>query len=274
MSGAALRIRPPRRWPGLGLEELLRYRELIYFLTKRELQVRYKQSLFGVTWAVLQPVAYAFVFAIFFGKLANVPSEGLPYPVFALAALVPWLFVAQGVGQSAQSLVGEANLLGKVYFPRLALPLAKILSLFVDLLIGLCVLMLFIVLYGARPDVGALALPLFLLLAFVTIVGAGLLLATLNVKYRDVTLTVPLIMQLWLFMTPVLYPGSLITGGWAYIYAMNPMVSVIQGVRWGLLGTEAPALGPVVISVTVAVTLFAAAVAYFRSTERYLADII
>ena len=274
MADIDVTIRPLGRWPGFGLAELGRSRELLYFMTKRELQIRYKQSMFGVSWAILQPVTYAFVFAIFFGRLANIPSEGLPYPVFALAALVPWVFASQGVGQAAASLVGEANLLGKVYFPRLVLPLAKVTSFLVDLVIGLGILCVFVALYGGSPGWGLLALPGFLAISIATVVGLGVLLATINVKYRDVVVAIPLFIQLWLFATPVLYPGSLITGVWQYIYAINPMVSVIEGVRWGFLGTTAPPLGGVAVSVTIAVLLLAVGITYFRSAERYLADII
>jgi lipopolysaccharide transport system permease protein len=273
-SSTALLIAPPSRWGGFGLRELWDARELVYFLTKRELQIRYKQSLFGVSWAVLQPLTYAFVFALFFGRLANVPSEGFPYPVFALSALVPWIFCSQAVSQAAASLVGDANLLGKIYFPRLAIPLAKILSFLIDLMIALCVLGLFVALYGVSPSEGMLALPAFLVLAFATGVGAGTLLATLNVRYRDVMVAIPLLIQLWLFATPVIYPGSLITGTWQYVYALNPMVSVIGGVRWAFLGAPAPELAMVAISTGTASFLLVAGIVYFRRSERFFADII
>jgi lipopolysaccharide transport system permease protein len=267
-------IAPPARWGGFGLRELWEARELLYFMTKRELQIRYKQSLFGVSWAVLQPLVYAFVFALFFGRLVNVPSDGFPYPIFALTALVPWIFVSQSVSQAAGSLVGDANLLGKVYFPRLVIPLAKVTSFLIDLVIALCVLGLFVALYGQSPSVGLLALPVFLLLGFVTALGAGTLLATLNVRYRDVTVAIPLLIQLWLFATPVIYPGSLISGAWQHVYALNPMVSVIDGVRWGLIGADAPALVDVAISAAAAIVLLVAGTAYFRRAERFFADII
>jgi lipopolysaccharide transport system permease protein len=267
-------ITPPSRWGGFGLRELWDARELLYFMTKRELQIRYKQSLFGVSWAVLQPLVYAFVFALFFGRLANVPSQGFPYPIFALSALVPWIFLSQGVAQASSSLVGDANLLGKVYFPRLVIPLAKVMSFLIDLVIALFVLGLFVALYGATPSVGLLALPGFLLLAFITALGAGILLATLNVRYRDVTVAIPLLIQLWLFATPVIYPGSLITGDWKYVYALNPMVSVIDGARWGLIGAPAPELATVAISIATAVALLVAGTVYFRRAEHFFADII
>jgi lipopolysaccharide transport system permease protein len=187
---------------------------------------------------------------------------------------VPWIFAAQGIGQAAGSLVGEANLLGKIYFPRLALPLAKLLSFLIDLMIGLGVVLLFVFLYGAHPSIGIVALPGVLVLAFVTALGAGLILSTLNVKYRDVSVAVPLLVQLWLFATPVLYPGSLIKGAWEYLYACNPMVSVIEGVRWGLVGTAPPSIGAVAVSAVVAITICALGLGYFRRSEQYLADII
>jgi lipopolysaccharide transport system permease protein len=267
-------ILPPRRWEGFAARELWSYRELLYFLTKRELLVRYKQSIFGVSWAVLQPVALAFLFALFFGRLAKVPSEGVPYPVFALAGLASWMFVSQATTQAAGSLISDANLLSKVYFPRLLIPTAKIISLVVDLTIALAVAAGATLLYGLDVRWQWVLTPVFLLLAFVTAIGVGTLLAPLNVKYRDVTVAVPLIAQLWLFATPVVYPGSLITGDWQYVYALNPMVSAIQGTRWALLGTEPPAVGAVLISTAAAFTLVLVAFTYFRRIERTFADII
>jgi lipopolysaccharide transport system permease protein len=267
-------ITPPERWGHLNLRELWSYRELLYFLTKRELLIRYKQSIFGISWAVVQPLALAFLFALFFGRLAKVPSEGVPYPVFAMAGLSAWLFASMATTQSAASLIGDANLLSKVYFPRLVLPVAKLMALLVDLAISLFVVVLFMALYGVSFHWQAVFIPLFLLLAFVTALGVGLLLAALNVQYRDVNVAIPLAVQLWLFATPVVYPGSLITGTWQYIYAINPMVSVIQGMRWAFLGTPAPAIGAVAVSVTSASLGLAVGLVYFRRTERFFADII
>jgi lipopolysaccharide transport system permease protein len=227
-----------------------------------------------VSWAVLQPLAYAFIFALFFGRLARVPSQGIPYPVFALAGLVPWLFVAQSVSQSAESLVRDANLLTKVYFPRMVLPLSKVLSFLIDLVIAFGVLALFVAVYGANPGIGLALLPLFVLLAVVTASAVGMSLGALNVSYRDVIVVVPLLVQLWLFLSPVIYPASLIRGGWRYLYAVNPIVSVIEGVRWGFLGTQAPPAGGVAVSVVSAVILLAVAIYHFRRTERFFADII
>jgi lipopolysaccharide transport system permease protein len=267
-------IRPPGRFDGLGLREIAAHHELLYFLVKRELQVRYKQSVLGVSWAVMQPIALAFIFALFFGRLAKVPSEGIPYPAFALAGLVPWMFVAQATGQAATSLVGDANLLSKVYFPRLVIPLAKVLSIAVDLLVALCVLFPFVLAYGVTVEPRAFAVIPFVLLAVITATGIGIGLSALNVKYRDVTVGIPLLIQVWLFATPVVYPGSLVTGGWRYVYAVNPVVSVIDGVRWAVLGTRAPEAGPLLVSISVAVALLVASLVYFKRTERYFADLI
>jgi lipopolysaccharide transport system permease protein len=267
-------IRPPSRWGDFGLRELARYGELLYFVTKREIQIRYKQSVVGIAWAVLQPLTYAFVFALFFGRLAKVPSQGIPYPVWAIAALVPWIFAYQSVSQAAMSLIMDQNLVTKVYFPRLVAPLARVLSFLVDLAIALGILIVFVFAYGQHPSIGLVAMPAFILLAFVLVVGAGSLLAAINAKYRDVTLAVPLITQLWLFATPIAYPASLIKGTWAYIYAINPMVSVIEGSRWAFLGTPAPPIGTLAVSTASALLIATGGLIYFRRTERFLADVI
>jgi homopolymeric O-antigen transport system permease protein len=267
-------IKPPSRFGGIGFRELWDYHELLYFLTKRELQIRYKQSLFGVGWAVLQPVALAFIFAVFFGRLAGIGSYGLPYPVFALAGLVPWVFVSGATLQAAQSLVTDANLISKIYFPRLVIPLARIASLLVDLILALVVLAIFAVAWDVPLSLGVVGIIGFLLLALVTAVAAGTFFAALNVRYRDVTVAVPLLVQIWLFATPVIYPATFVTGAWRYLYAANPMVSVSEGVRWTMLGTPAPLAGQVAISSAVALLGAFVAIAYFRRTERFFADII
>jgi lipopolysaccharide transport system permease protein len=260
-----VKIRPPRRWQGLDLPTLIDYRELIYFLAKRELQIRYKQSVFGVGWAVLQPLVIAFVFTLFFGRVAGVPSEGFPFPVFAIVGLVPWLFTSQAVGQSAGSLVGDANLISKVYFPRLALPISKALGLVLDLCIGLVVVLAVMAVYGVDVSSRAWLVPAFLLLG---------VLAAVNVRYRDVTLIVPVLLQIWIFASPVIYPGSLVNGPLQYLWAVNPMVSVLDGIRWSLLGAKAPDPLMVAVSVTTALTVLTAAIVYFRRTEQYFADVI
>ena len=269
-----IRIRPPRRWQGLGLRTLTEYHELIYFLTKRELQIKYKQSLFGIGWAILQPLAIAFIFALFFGQVANIGSEGFPYPVFAIVGLVPWLFTSQAVGQSAGSLVLDANLISKVYFPRLALPISKALGLMLDLGISMVVVLAVMAAYGVGVSSMAFLVPLFLLLAVLTAFGAGTLFAAVNVRYRDVGLVVPVLIQIWIFASPVIYPGSLVSGPLQYVWALNPMVGVLDGIRWSLLGASAPPPGLVAVSVFSALLVFMVAILYFRRTEQYFADVI
>lgn len=274
VSGDEVVIGPPGRFGDLSVRELWRYRELLFFLVKRDLQVRYKQSLFGISWAILQPVALTLIFYVFFGRLAKIPSEHIPYPVFAMAALVPWTFAANSVGQAAVSLVGDQNLLSKVYFPRLVIPIARIGALTVDLAISLGVVAAFMAGYGIAPPIQVILVPFILGLAFVTAAAIGLWLAALNVKYRDVSVAVPLAVQLWLFATPVVYPGSLVTGAWQYVYALNPMVSVIGLMRWALLDTPAPPVGSVAVSIVSAIMMLVVGVLYFRRTERFFADII
>lgn len=267
-------IRPPKRWSGPQLAELWHARELLYFITKRELQIRYKQSFFGVLWVVFQPVALASVFGLFFGSLAKIPSDGVPYPLFALAGLTAWLLASQAVGQAATSLVGDANLVSKVYFPRIVVPIGRMLALLVDIGVAMIVVFIAIAVYGMPFREQTLLVPLFLVLALATAAGVGVFLAALNVKYRDVGMAVPLAVQLWLFLTPVLYPGSLVTGTWQYIYAVNPMVTAVQGVRWALLGTPAPTLATAAISVSSAALILMVGALYFRRTEHFFADVI
>lgn len=264
----------PGRWAPLRLAVIWEYRELLYFLTIRQIQVRYKQSFFGIAWAVLQPLVLTFVFALFLGRLARVGSEGLPYPVFAFTAFVPWVFFAGSITESAKSLVTESQLVSKVYFPRVLIPLSKVLSLLIDLVIALGVLILMILLYGVELNAAAPLLSLFLVLAFITAVGMGVFLSALNVRYRDVQVITPLLVLLWLFATPVVYPGSLVTGAWEYVYALNPLVAVIEGVRWTLVGTAPPEPGVVAISVTVALLLLGVGALYFSRSERSFADVI
>ena len=271
---SVLVIRPPGRLGALGFKVLWDYRELLYFLCKRDVLIRYKQSLLGISWAVLQPLALALIFWVFFGRLAKVGSDGIPYPVFSLGALVAWNFTSQAVTQSAQSLVADSNLLAKVYFPRLVVPIARVLSLTVDMGVALIVLAIFMAGYTVTPPVQLLTLPFFLLLGAGVAFGAGTFLAALNVRYRDVSVIVPLLVQMWLFLTPVVYPASLVGGAWKYLYALNPMVAVVSGSRWALFDTPPPTWGQIAIAVGVTLAMLAAAVAYFRKTERFFADII
>jgi lipopolysaccharide transport system permease protein len=272
-------IRPPSRWSALKLGEVLSHRELVYFLTKRELQIRYKQSFFGVAWAVLQPLAFAFMFALVFGEVFKTkPPNGLPYPVFAVAGIVPWLFTAQAIQNGAASLVQDANLIAKVYFPRLALPLSKGLSLLIDLAIAMGVVIVVTLLYGVSIASTAWLVPAFLLLGVITAFGIGTLLSAINVKYRDVHLVVPMLVQIMFFASPVLYSGTQVGNqageAWRYIYSINPMASVLDGMRWALLDQPYPGTVNILISVASALVILLAALFYFRRAENFFADVI
>jgi lipopolysaccharide transport system permease protein len=269
-----LEIKPPGRFSGVGLREIWAYRELLYFLTKRELQIRYKQSYLGFGWAILQPVALAFIFALFFGRLAGLSSEGIPYPVFALAGLVPWIFTSGAVTGATGSLVTDANLIGKVYFPRATIPAAKMLSLVIDLVVAFVFLIFFALVYGVSLHWTTFYIPLFVVLDFAIVLGVGLFLSALNVRYRDVFVAIPLVIQLWLFVSPVVYSAALVTGAWRYVYALNPMATVLTGFRWALFGTHSPGLGPALVSAAMALILLAGGSLYFRRVENHFADVI
>lgn len=267
-------IRPTGGTAGSILGEIWEFRELLYFLTKKELQVRYKQSFFGAGWAVLQPVGLTAIFSLIFGRLVSVPSEGVPYPLYVLTGMTVWIFVSTGTSQAAGSLVGESELVTKVYFPRLVIPLSKILSWVVDLVIALVLLVVVARLYGRWPPLQVLTVPLWLLLGMGTVVGIGVLASAVNVKYRDVVAVLPLAIQVWLFLSPVAYPATLVTGAWKYVYALNPMVSAIGGMRWAMLGTDPPAAGQIAVSAGSVIVMVIAGLVYFRRTERYFADIV
>jgi homopolymeric O-antigen transport system permease protein len=269
-----LRIQPSRGWVSLKLGELWEYRELLYFLIWRDIKVRYKQTALGATWAIIQPFFTMVVFSLFFGKLAKVPSDGIPYPIFSFAALVPWTFFASGLAQSSNSLVGSANLITKVYFPRLTIPIASVLSGIVDFGLAFVVLLGMMLYYRMMPTLNVLWLPLFLLLALVASLGVGLWLSALNVKYRDVRYVVPFITQFWLFVTPIAYPSSLLHEPWRTLYGLNPMVGVVEGFRWALLGTKT-APGPIIaVSSLAAVIILVTGAFYFRRMEKTFADVV
>jgi lipopolysaccharide transport system permease protein len=267
-------IEPGKGWAALRLRELWEYRELLYFMTWREVKVRYKQTAIGAAWALIQPLFTMLVFALFFGRLAKMPSDGIPYPVFTLAALVPWTFFANGLTQSSNSLVTNANLVSKVYFPRLAVPIASILSGLVDFALSFLLLVGFMLIEGVHPTAHMLWLPAFLLLAIGTSLGVGLWLSALNVEYRDVRYVVPFLVQFWMFATPVAYPSSLVPEPWRSWYGLNPMVGVVEGFRWSLLGTgRAPGM-MLALSILVSLWLLAGGAYYFRRMERNFADVI
>lgn len=269
-----LRIGPSKGWVPLKLRELWEYRELLYFLVWRDIKVRYKQTALGATWAIIQPFFTMVVFSLFFGHLAKMPSDGIPYPIFSFAALVPWAFFVNGLSQSSNSLVGSSNLITKVYFPRLIIPLASSFSGVVDFLIAFAVLIAMMLYYGLLPTLNVLWLPLFLLLAMITSLGVGLWLSALNVEYRDVRYVVPFITQFWLFVTPIAYPSSLLHEPWRTVYGLNPMVGVVEGFRWALLGTKT-APGPIIaVSSAAAIVILITGAFYFRRMEKTFADIV
>lgn len=269
-----IRIEPSQGWTTLKLRELFEYRELLYFLIWRDIKVRYKQTVLGASWAIIQPLFTMVVFSIFFGKLAKIPSDGVPYPIFSFAALVPWTFFANGLGQGANSLVSSSNLIKKVYFPRLAIPLASVLSGFVDFILAFLILLGMILYFGIVPTIHIVWLPALLLLALTTSLGVSLWLSAMNVQFRDVRYIVPFLTQFWMFATPIAYPSSLLSEPWRTLYGINPMVGVIEGFRWALLGTNS-APGPVIIvSSAVSVLLLLSGALYFRRMEKSFADVV
>lgn len=267
------RIQPSRGWVSLNLRELWEYRELLYFLTWRDVKVRYKQTAVGAAWAIIQPFMTMVAFSLFFGQLAKVPSDGVPYPIFSYTALLPWGFFASGLSQASNSLLGNAGLLGKVYFPRLLVPIASVLTGVIDFAIAFIVLLLMMAYFHIWPTSAVLVMPVLLMLALVTALGVGLWLAALSVEYRDVRYAVPFLVQFWLLATPVAYPSSLLSEPWRTVYALNPMVGVVDGFRWALLGMRPP--GPsLAISAIVALAVLVTATMYFRRVERSFADVL
>jgi lipopolysaccharide transport system permease protein len=267
-------IVPPAGWSSLGLRELWDYRELLYFLTWRDIKVRYKQTALGASWAIIQPLLTMVVFSLFFGRLAKVPSDGVPYPLFSFAALVPWTFFANGLTQSANSVVASQQLVTKIYFPRLAIPIATVLSGVIDFMIAFVVLVGMMVYYGVPLSTRALWIVPLLLLAFVASLGVGLWLAALNVQYRDVRYAVPFLTQVWLFATPIAYPSSLLGEPWRTVYGLNPMVGVVEGYRWALLGAGVAPGRTVIVSCAAALAVLVGGVLYFRRMEQTFADVI
>jgi len=270
-----IRIKPSRGWVSLKLRELWEYRELLYFLVWRDIKVRYKQTVLGAAWAIIQPFFTMVVFSVFFGKLAKMPSDGIPYPIFSYAALVPWTFFSRGLNQASNSLVGSARLIKKVYFPRLTMPIATVLGGVVDFTLAFIVLLGMMLAYGIVPTPNVFWLPLFFLLALITSLGVGLWLSAMNVQFRDVRYAVPFITQFWLFATPIAYPSSLIKHPLLRtLYAINPMVGVVEGFRWALLGADT-APGPIIIvSSLVALMLLGSGAFYFRRMEKTFADVV
>ncbi len=267
-------IRPSRGWVSLRLGEFWEFRELLYFFVWREVKVRYKQTAIGAAWAIIQPLFTMLIFSLFFGRLAKVPSDGIPYPVFSLSGTVIWTFFANGLSQSASSLVDNSNLISKIYFPRLIIPVASVLSGLVDFAIGFMLLVVFMIGNGIHPTGRIIWLPAFVLLALASALGAGLWLSALNVEFRDVRYVVPFLVQLWMFATPVAYPSSLLHEPWRTVYALNPLAGAVEGFRWALVGTKYTPGSMFVVSAVMAAAALLSGAFYFRRMEKTFADLI
>lgn len=266
-------VRPSKGWVPLRLHEIVEYRELLYFLAWRDIKVRYKQTILGVIWAILQPFLTMVVFTVIFGKLAKVSSDGFPYPVFAFTALLPWELFAKSMMESGNSLVNNQALITKVYFPRVVIPMAAVLAGLVDFAIAFVVLVALLIHYGIAPDIRILALPVFLLMAVLTALAVGLWLSALNVQYRDVRYTIPFLTNLWFYATPVVYSSHIMPGWFRPLYGLNPMVGVVEGFRWAILGHGG--VGPMVaVSAVVVVLMFFGGLIYFRRMEKSFADVV
>ena len=269
-----IRIEPSKGWVSLQLRELWAYRELLYFLIWRDVKVRYKQTVLGAAWAVIQPVFNMIVFTLFFKRVITL-QDGIPYEVFTLSALVPWSLFENGLNQSANSLVGSANLIKKVYFPRLTIPIATVLSGLVDFLLAFLILLGMMLWFGITPTINIVFLPFFVLLAILTSLGVGLWLSALNVQFRDIRYTIPFLSRLWFFATPIIYPSTTINSEfWRTIYGLNPMVGVVDGFRWALLGGAQPAWAMLAMSFIAAVLLLVTGGLYFRRMEKNFADVV
>ena len=267
-------IRPQTGWTAAGLKELWEYRELLYFLTWRDIKVRYKQTVLGAAWAIIQPFFMMVVFSLFFGYLAKVPSDGIPYPIFAYCALLPWQLFAHALTESSNSLVANERLITKVYFPRLVVPISAVLGGLLDFAIAFVILLLMMAYYGVRPTWAIVTLPAFLLLAMLTALGVGLWLSALNVKYRDVRYTITFLIQFWLFATPVAYSSSIVPARWRALYGLNPMAGVVEGFRWALLGKSEGPGALLAVSVAVVILLLIGGLYYFRRMEAEFADVV
>lgn len=267
-------IRPASSWSSIGLKELWEYRELLYFLVWRDVKVRYKQTALGAAWAIIQPLMMMVVFSLFFGYLAKVPSDGIPYPIFTFCALLPWQLFAHALTESSNSLVANERLITKVYFPRLVVPLAAVLGGLVDFAVAFVILLLLMLYYGISPTWAIFTLPAFILLAVMTALGVGLWLSALNVQYRDVRYTIGFLIQFWLFATPVAYSSSIVPESWRPLYGLNPMAGVVEGFRWALLGKTEPPGALLAVSVAVVIVILVGGLYYFRRMEQEFADVV
>ena len=267
-------IRPSVGWVSLGLGELWVYRDVLFFLTWRDILVRYKQTLIGASWAILRPFLAMVIFSVIFGRVAQIDSDGVPYPIFSFAALVPWALFSDGVLRGSDCMVSEANMIKKVYFPRLAMPIAPTLGAAVDFVLAFSVLLLLMAYFGIAPTWNSLWIPFLVLLTMVTSLGTAFWLAAMNVQFRDVRHVVPFLVQTWLFLTPIVYPSSMLDEPWRTIYAINPMAGVVEGFRWALLGTDTEPGLMILVSTVVAFALLISGAFYFRRMEKTFADVV
>ena len=274
LSEPVLVIKPNRAWFQLDLVALWEYRELLYFLVWRDLKVRYKQTLIGATWAILQPLMTMVIFTVIFSHFAQIPSDGLPYPIFAFTALLPWTYFAGALNRSSSSVVSEAHLISKVYFPRAVLPIAGTLSGIIDFGVAFVLLVGMIIWYGIVPGWGLLALPIFLLLAMVTALAVGLWCSALNVRYRDVGYVIPFLTQCWMYASPIAYPISLVPETWRFFYRLNPMAGVIEGFRWALLGKQGPDFVAMAVGTVVVALLLVGGLVFFKQMEPTFVDVV
>jgi lipopolysaccharide transport system permease protein len=268
-------IKPAKGWVPLNLKDLWHYRELIYFLTWRDLKVRYKQSVLGVLWAILKPFMNMVVFTIFFGELAKIPSDGIPYPIFSYTGLLPWGFFAAALDVSARSMLQSGSMVSKIYFPRIIVPLSSVFANLVDFLIAFVILIGMMIYYQIVPTINTLWLPVFILLAMITAIGVGLWFSALLVMYRDVNYMLPFVSEIWKFISPVVYSATLIPEKWQWLYSINPMAGVVSGFRWALLGQpETISFGSLAISGGISLVVFISGLYFFRRMERIFADMI
>lgn len=273
-TGTIVVIEPSKRLFALDLGNIWQYRELLYFLVWRDLKVRYKQTVIGIGWAVLQPLVTMLIFTVIFGLFAKIPSDGLPYPLFAYSALLPWNYFATALQRCVHSVVGDSALVSKVYFPRLILPLAGTVSGLVDFFISFAIVIAMMTYYGITLTSAVVALPLFLVMALCSSLAIGLWLAALNVRYRDVGYTTPFLLQVWMYASPIVYPASMVPEKYRLVYGLNPMASVIEGIRWALFGKQPPDFSMMLMSVVMVVALLVGGLLFFRNMERTFADVV
>ncbi|HEX9386234.1 MAG TPA: ABC transporter permease [Anaerolineales bacterium] len=267
-------IQPRQGLFHLDLGSVWLYRELLYFLAWREIKVRYKQTVIGAVWAILQPLLTMVIFTVVFGNFAKIPSDGLPYPLFAYVALLPWEYFSQAISRSGVSVVNDANLIRKIYFPRLIIPLAAVVTPLADFCLSFLILLGMMLWFHVIPTWGMMALPLFLLMALLTALSAGLWLSALNVRYRDIRYTIPFLTQLWMYASPIAYPVSLIPEKWRLLYSLNPLAGVVEGFRWALLGKESPDFSIMAVSAVVVLVVLLGGLVYFKKMEQTFADVI